>query len=185
MRAASQTRRTLAACSSVTCSSRTGISIRSSKCATASTSGSSIASEAARGSTYTRAAARMIGTDASIRVGAAREPPVPSSPRIRRQILIACALFFLSGASALVYQVLWLRTLGWVFGVTVYAASAVWAMFMAGLALGSIGAGLAADRVRNPLRWFGVTEVLIGVTAFATPEVLGRLQQAYVSVYPS
>ena len=96
-----------------------------------------------------------------------------------------CFLFFFSGACALIYQVLWLRTLGWVFGVTVYAASAVWGVFMAGLALGSIGAGLAADRVRNPLRWFGVTEVLIGATAFATPAVLGRLQQAYVSIYPS
>ena len=102
--------------------------------------------------------------------------------------LLLCALvvlFFFSGACALVYQVLWLRTLGWVFGVTVYAASAVWAMFMVGLALGSGVAGFVADRVRNPLRWFGVTEALIGVTAFATPAVLGRLQQAFVSVYPS
>jgi hypothetical protein len=78
-------------------------------------------------------------------------------------------LFFFSGACALVYQVLWLRTLGWVFGVTVYAASAVWAMFMAGLALGSGAAGLVADRVRHPLRWFGVTELLIGATALFTP----------------
>jgi hypothetical protein len=35
-----------------------------------------------------------------------------------------------------------------VFGVTVYAASAVWATFMAGLAIGSGVAGLVADRVR-------------------------------------
>jgi spermidine synthase len=104
---------------------------------------------------------------------------------VKSEKVALSVLFFFSGACALIYQVLWLRTLGWVFGVTVYAASAVWAMFMAGLALGSIGAGLAADRVRNPLRWFGVTEVLIGITAFATPAVLGRLQQAYVSVYPS
>ena len=31
-------------------------------------------------------------------------------------------LFFFSGLSALIYQVLWLRMLGLVFGVTVYAA---------------------------------------------------------------
>jgi spermidine synthase len=96
-----------------------------------------------------------------------------------------CFLFFFSGACALVYQILWLRTLGWVFGVTVYAASAVWAMFMAGLALGSSAAGVVADRVRNPLRWFGLTEVLIGATAFLTPAALSRLQQLYVSAYPS
>jgi spermidine synthase len=96
-----------------------------------------------------------------------------------------CLLFFCSGACALVYQVLWLRTLGWVFGVTVYAASAVWAMFMAGLALGSGAAGLVADRVRNPLRWFGATELLIGATALVTPAALARLQQLYVAAYPS
>jgi spermidine synthase len=98
---------------------------------------------------------------------------------------VLCFLFFFSGACALVYQVLWLRTLGWVFGVTVYAASAVWATFMAGLAVGSGVAGLVADRVRNPLRWFGATELLIGGTALVTPMVLSRLQHAYVAAYPS
>ena len=75
--------------------------------------------------------------------------------------------------------------LGWVFGVTIYAASAVWATFMAGLAIGSYAAGLAGDRVRNPLRWFGVTEMSIGATALATPSLLDALQQLYVRLYPS
>lgn len=86
--------------------------------------------------------------------------------------------------SSLVYQVLWLRTLGWVFGVTVYAASTVWATFMAGLALGSLGAGVVGDRVRRPLRWFGVVELLIGVTALLSPIVLAALQRGYAVVYP-
>jgi spermidine synthase len=103
-----------------------------------------------------------------------------------RWLLLALALFFFcSGLSALVYQVLWLRMLGWVFGVTIYAASAVWATFMAGLAIGSYAAGIAGDRVRNPLRWFGVTEMSIGATALATPPLLDALQQLYVRVYPS
>ena len=50
-------------------------------------------------------------------------------------------LFFLSGASALVYQVLWMRLLALVFGVTVHAASTVLAAFMAGLAFGSASPG--------------------------------------------
>ena len=54
------------------------------------------------------------------------------------------ALVFGSGASALIYQVLWLRLLALVFGVTVYAATAVLASFMAGLALGSALAGRLA-----------------------------------------
>ena len=59
--------------------------------------------------------------------------------------------FFLSGFSALVYQVLWMRLLALVFGVTIHAASTVLAAFMAGLALGSAAAGRVADRVRRPL----------------------------------
>lgn len=38
-------------------------------------------------------------------------------------------LFFLSGAAALVYEVLWLKELGRLFGVTVYAASTALAVF--------------------------------------------------------
>jgi len=109
----------------------------------------------------------------------------PASGRSVPLLAALCVLFFFSGACALVYQVLWLRTLGWVFGVTVYAASAVWAMFMAGLAVGSGAAGLVADRVRHPLRWFGATELLIGLTALVTPAALARLQQIYVSAYPA
>lgn len=91
-------------------------------------------------------------------------------------------LFFLSGASALVYQVLWLRLLSLVFGVTVYAATAVLASFMAGLALGSWGGGRLAERVRSPLRAFGVAEIGIGALAFASPWLLAALTPVYVAL---
>ena len=111
---------------------------------------------------------------------------VPSSSgRFTRLLIVLSALFFLSGTSALIYQVLWLRLLGLVFGVTVYAASTVWAVFMAGLAIGSFLGGRAADRVRRPLVWFGVAEALIGVTALATPAVLEALQHFYASIHAS
>jgi len=38
--------------------------------------------------------------------------------------------------------------------------------------------------VRNPLRWFGTAEALVGVTAAASPLALAGLQRAYVAVYP-
>ncbi len=60
---------------------------------------------------------------------------------------VLAALFFVSGACALVYQVMLLRMLALVFGVTVYAAGTVLASFMAGLALGSFTAGRLASRV--------------------------------------
>lgn len=94
-------------------------------------------------------------------------------------------LFFLSGASALVYQLLWLRLLGLVFGVTVHAASTVWAAFMAGLALGTAIAGIAGDHVRKPLVWFAAAEALTGLTAVLTPAAIGILQRMYVDLGPS
>ena len=95
-------------------------------------------------------------------------------------LLPLAALFFLSGLSALIYQVVWLRMLSLVFGVTVHAASTVLACFMAGLAMGSFAAGRLADRVRRPLRWFGVAELLIAVTALSSPLLLDALAAVYV-----
>ena len=60
-------------------------------------------------------------------------------------MLPALVLFFCSGAAGLAYQVLWIRQLSFVFGVTAYAAGTVLAAFMAGLALGSWLAGSAAS----------------------------------------
>jgi spermidine synthase len=80
------------------------------------------------------------------------------------------------------YQVLWLRLLSTIFGVTAYAASTVLATFMGGLALGSIVAGRLADRVHRPLRWFGAVELGIGASALLTPWLLGAAQALYAAV---
>lgn len=95
------------------------------------------------------------------------------------------AMFFLSGACGLIYQVLWLRHLNFIFGVTIYAASTVLASFMAGLALGSYLAGRLSDRVKSPLLWYAVAEILIGISALLTPAALDFIQRAYVSLHPS
>lgn len=81
------------------------------------------------------------------------------------------------------YQVLWLRMLALVFGVTAYAASTVLASVMAGLALGSLAAGLVADRVRSPLCWFGTVEIGIAATALLTPWFLDLAQVLYARVH--
>lgn len=98
---------------------------------------------------------------------------------------VLAGLFWLSGTSALIYQVLWLRQLSLVFGVTTYAASTVLASFMAGLAFGSYVAGRAVDRARNPLLLYGAAEVLIGLSALATPLAFSAIEQVYVSLYPA
>ena len=86
---------------------------------------------------------------------------------------------------ALIYQVMWLRMLALVFGVTVYAASTVLASFMAGLALGSYSAGRLAGRLRSPLMVFGLIEIGIGATAFATPALLDVARDIWIATQPS
>jgi spermidine synthase len=104
-------------------------------------------------------------------------------PRWLLPLLIV--LFFGSGACALVYQVMWLRLLSSVFGVTVYAASTVLAAFMAGLGVGSFLAGRVAARISRPLVAFGAAEVLVGVTAFLTPSLLEWLTGVWVTMHAS
>lgn len=89
-------------------------------------------------------------------------------------------LYSLSGAAALIYQVLWVRLLGLTFGVTVHAAATVLASFMTGLAIGSALGGRHADRARNPLRSFGLIELAAGLTALASPMLLDAVQALFV-----
>lgn len=83
------------------------------------------------------------------------------------------------------YQVLWTRQLGLVFGVTIQAASTVLACFMGGLALGSYVAGRWSDRLRRPLRAFAWIEVAIAVAALATPLALSAVDALFVSLTPT
>ena len=55
-------------------------------------------------------------------------------------------LFFCSGATALVYEVVWSKYLTLMFGSTVQAQTVVLAVFMGGLALGNRLFGARADR---------------------------------------
>jgi len=59
-------------------------------------------------------------------------------------------LFFCSGVTALVYEIVWTRMLTLVFGHTVFSVSVVLAAFMAGLGSGSYLFGVAIDRIPNP-----------------------------------
>ncbi|HYE87997.1 MAG TPA: fused MFS/spermidine synthase [Vicinamibacterales bacterium] len=93
------------------------------------------------------------------------------------------ALFYLSGIAGLIYQVLWLRRLSLVFGVTVYAASTVLAAFMAGLAIGSSLSGRVLRGGMSPLTAFGIAEILIGVTGLLSPLMLDAAWVLYGSLY--
>ncbi|HEX9188940.1 MAG TPA: hypothetical protein VGB87_17810, partial [Vicinamibacteria bacterium] len=86
-------------------------------------------------------------------------------------------LVALSGAAALVYESVWMRSFGLIFGGTTSAVAMVLAVFMGGLALGS---ALAARRPsRRPLRAYGTIELAVGATALLTLPLLRALPWAY------
>jgi spermidine synthase len=89
------------------------------------------------------------------------------------------ALFFFSGAAGLVYEVVWMRLLAGVFGVTVLAISTVLAAFMAGLALGSFLFGRVADRTTRPLTVFAALQVGIGLVSLLVPLLVRFAENAY------
>ena len=81
-------------------------------------------------------------------------------------ILLGIA-FFLSGAAALVYQVVWQRILTLHTGIGIVSVSLIVAAFMAGLGLGSHVGGVLSARVspRRALRLFALIEVAVGLFA--------------------
>jgi spermidine synthase len=96
---------------------------------------------------------------------------------------VVILLFLVSGATGLIYEVVWMRSLGTVFGNTVLAASTVLTAFMLGLALGSWLLGRAADRLRRPLRLYSYLELCLGVYAFAFPTILLHVDRFYLWFY--
>jgi spermidine synthase len=103
-----------------------------------------------------------------------------------RQIIAAVFLcFFFSGATGLIYEVLWTRLLGLVFGHTVFAITTVLSAFMAGLGLGSYLFGGIADRHAHPLRLYGLLEAGIGGYALLTPVLLSKAEAIYIPLYRS
>ena len=87
--------------------------------------------------------------------------------------------FILSGATGLIYEVLWARMLGLVFGATTLAVSTVLAAFMGGLALGSAFAGKLAQRIRKPLSTYGLMEIGIAVYALLVPFLFRWIDNLY------
>jgi spermidine synthase len=86
---------------------------------------------------------------------------------------------FFSGVSTLIYQIVWVKLFGLVFGVSVYAVSTVLTTFMAGLAFGSLIFGKIVDRYRKPLKLLLWLELGLAVYAIAFHMLFRGLLWAY------
>ncbi len=98
---------------------------------------------------------------------------------------LVLAIFVLSGAAGLMYEVVWSRQLVLVFGNTTQAVSTILTGFFGGMAVGSFVGGRVADRVHSPLRLYGVIEVALVGVVLATPVTFQLLHEVYRGAYPS
>jgi len=100
----------------------------------------------------------------------------------RAAVVITYCIFFLSGAAALIYEIVWSRYLSLVFGGSHLAVTTVLAIFMSGLALGGYFIGKVIDRRRRLLRLFGLLELGIGGSAILFAGMMQVYQPIYVKL---
>lgn len=100
-----------------------------------------------------------------------------------KNLWLIALCFVLSGATGLIYEVLWARMLGLVFGATTLAVSTVLAAFMGGLALGSAWAGRIAIRIKRPIRAYGLVEIGIALYALAVPFLFRWVDNLYALIW--
>ena len=91
-------------------------------------------------------------------------------------------LFFLSGATGLVYELLWVRVLYQTFGSTIQSVTTVVAAYMGGLGLGAWLLGRLVDRRPNPAALYGRLEIAIGAFGILSPFVLGLAHRLYLGI---
>ena len=91
-------------------------------------------------------------------------------------------LLFVSGTAALIYQTIWVKQLGLVVGVDVYAVTTTISAFFAGLALGGAFFGRKADRATRPLLIVAGLEIGIAVLGLGGTLALSRSPQAFIAL---
>jgi len=93
------------------------------------------------------------------------------------------ALFILSGISGIVYEIIWVRSFGLVFGNTIFASSTVLSVFMTGLALGSWLLGKQIDRRKNALVIYAFLELGIGLCGMLVPLCIQGSSPLYTFIF--
>jgi len=117
------------------------------------------------------------------------EPLLARAPAASQAVRLPGApillVFLLSGAAGLIYEVVWARQLVLVFGNTTQAVSVILTGYFGGLALGSFAGGRIADRMRRPLRLYGLLELVLVVVVLLTPLLFRSLDDLYRPLFTS
>jgi spermidine synthase len=92
-------------------------------------------------------------------------------------------LFFLSGFTGLIYEIVWSRILSTILGNTSLAISVVVSIFLGGLALGSFLAPRIGLLKKNPLKVYGAIEIFVAVYSATTPWLSSIIDRIYALQY--
>jgi len=108
----------------------------------------------------------------------------PSAPESRLAPLILTC-FFLSGMTALIYEIIWMRMISRVIGGAPFAVSTILVVFMGGMGVGSYIASRKADQMEEIrlVRIYGLLELAIGIYALCVPILLMLLKGVYGFLY--
>lgn len=109
-----------------------------------------------------------------------REIGLAASKSVRTLVLFGLAL---SGAAALIYEVVWTRALSLTLGSTTYALSTMLAAFMAGLSLGGYLGGRFADRQKKLVRTFAHLEIGIALFGMLTLLAVNNISAVYAWIF--
>ena len=96
---------------------------------------------------------------------------------IHRSVILV--LFWTSGFAGLIYEVLWMKELGLLFGSTALAAATTLTAFFLGLAVGSYVWGRRVSHMRRPLRIYAMLEACVALSAL----LYFLLLDTYYAVY--
>jgi spermidine synthase len=102
---------------------------------------------------------------------------------MRRYQQAITAIFVLSGAAGLTYEIVWSRQLVLIFGNTTQAVAAILTGYFAGMAIGNLVGGRLADRARSGLRLYATLELLLVVVVLITPALFTAVRGAYGWAY--
>ena len=119
-------------------------------------------------------------------VAALGHPPLAGMEARSRQVPDwMLGIFFLSGFAALVYQVVWQRSLFAIFGVNIESVTLVVTAFMLGLGLGSLAGGVLSRRGADGLLlWFAAIELGIGIFGVVSLDLFARVGEATLGAPP-
>lgn len=90
-------------------------------------------------------------------------------------------IFFISGFSALIYQICWQRLLFTGFGIDLTSITVIVSVFMAGLGIGAFFGGRIADRFNsNIIIIFCLAELAIGLFGFLSYFLINTVQNLFI-----